>query len=241
MDSKAISDLVNQLAESVILTEADDPSAMAQLHTLFEQLAQLLNDESKEMVPIAVIKRCVELIESLIFNELPDSQACLDDLGKTVGLFQEILSGQMSLGEAIFPDVIGYASSEPEKQSVKSSDSLTIELPPNVDEAILIEFLSRQPSELEKLEQQIMELEKDNASNAMGEIKRMVHTLKGETGLLGLTQICDLCHVLEDTIANKPVSEIIEPLLTIKDWLERIFGAYAGQNDAPQPVGSSTV
>lgn len=238
MDSTSISELVNQLAEAVILTEVEDPSALAQLHGTFDELAKHLATLPDPAIPAQVVSRCMELLESLILNEMDEPQVCLNDLGMTVGLIQEILAGDQALATVQFPDVIRYSPTQSQKPQELSASpkALHIELPANVDESILIEFLSRQPSELEKLEQQLMELEKDNASNALGEIKRMIHTLKGETGLLGLTQICDLCHVIEDTIANKPVSDIIEPLLTIKDWLERFFGAYAGKNDPPDSV-----
>tara|TARA_Y100001933_G_scaffold262971_1_gene322766 strand:+ start:114120 stop:116888 length:2769 start_codon:yes stop_codon:yes gene_type:complete len=236
MGSKSISDLINQLAESVILTDVNDPAAMAQLHGIFEQLNQQLEEQQDSVIPQQVFPRCIELLESLILNEFDDPQTVLDDLGQAVGVFQELQNGEQALEDVTFPKSIGFVAPESDQTSSTPVDSLSIDLPANVDEGILIEFLSRQPGELEKLEQQVMELEKDNASNALGEITRMIHTLKGETGLLGLTQICDLCHAMEDAIASRPISELIEPMLTIKDWLERIFGAYAGKNEAPEPV-----
>ena len=245
MDSKTISDHVNQLAESVILADLDDPAGLAELHSLYETLTHKLNEQQPPVIPVAIPTRCIEMIEELILNESQTPQQDLDDLGMTVSVMQALACGELTIDDAEFPDAIHWKSATSDIEDVskvlteeiqEDSQALTVELPPNVDESILADFLSRQPGELEKLECQLMELEKDNASNALGEIKRMIHTLKGETGLLGLTPICDLCHAIEDAIANRPVSELIEPMLKIKDWLERIFGAYSGQNEPPEPV-----
>jgi two-component system chemotaxis sensor kinase CheA len=243
MDSKTICDHVNQLAESVILAEVDDPAGLAELHTLYEELINKVTGDATPLLPVSILTRSVEMIEQLILNDTQNAQQDLDDLGQTIGVLQALCCGELSIDEVDFPaslhwTAVKVAAPVAMEDEISDAQALTVDLPPNVDESILSDFLSRQPGELEKLECQIMELEKDNASSALGEIKRMIHTLKGETGLLGLTPICDLCHAIEDAIANRAVSELIEPMLKIKDWLERIFGAYAGQNDPPQPVAS---
>lgn len=239
MDCSTIIERVNALAETVIFTEPDDPCAQAQLHAAFESLLNELADQADTPFPVDVPRSCMQLIEELILNEAQSPQSIMDDLGQTVSVMQAIVSGETKHDEAIFPDSL-QLSRESKPSDILDDNaqqtSLPVDMPANVDESILSEFLSRQPGELEKFEQLVMELEKDPASNAMGEIKRMIHTLKGETGLLGLMPISELCHTMEDAIANQPVGQLIEPLLKIKDWLDRIFGAYAGRNDPPEPV-----
>lgn len=236
MASTAISQIVNQLAESVVLTEADDPSSLAQLHGFFDELQKQLEKEPDTVIPNGVTLKCMELAEQLILSELKQPQPVLDDLVMTVGLLQSLVNDEISPQEAIFPASLGLVDTSPTASEPAPIIALPIELPANVDESILSEFLSRQPGELEKLEKQVMDLEKDDKGSALDEIKRTIHTLKGETGLLGMVSICNLCHATEDAIANRRISDLIEPLLKIKDWLERIFGAYAGHHAPPEPV-----
>mgnify|MGYP000923736504 CR=1 FL=1 len=76
--------------------------------------------------------------------------------------------------------------------------AIQVKLPSNVDDKIFADFLARQPGNLEDIETQILNLETNDRSNAQGALLRAFHTLKGESALLGLSDVERLCHAAED-------------------------------------------
>ncbi|MCP4571666.1 MAG: chemotaxis protein CheA [bacterium] len=108
---------------------------------------------------------------------------------------------------------------------------------PFLDEDILNEFLTRQKECLLETEKQLLELE----NNACGEdcmagVLRFLHTLKGESGLLGFTDLADVCHAAEDMLQDRDPADCVETLLRLHDWIVARVGHLAGENDAPAAV-----
>jgi len=99
------------------------------------------------------------------------------------------------------------AKEKVEKQEEKPLPADQVEnrigvLPANVDIDIFTDFLSAQNSVLENLEHATMEFEKDGNSDHFNEINRLLHTLKGESGLMGLSDLGEICHKTEEAIKN---------------------------------------
>ena len=95
----------------------------------------------------------------------------------------------------------------------------SIEIP----EDIMTQFLSSAETALENLESAALELEKrPGEEESLREAKRIIHTIKGETGFLGLGPVADACHDIESHLegiiqARRSPTDF---LLMIKDWLE---------------------
>ena len=108
------------------------------------------------------------------------------------------------------------------------------ELPENVDPEIFQQFIQSQDSNLEEMESLLLSYNKEGENKEIiAELKRKVHTLKGETGILGLSDIQDLCHLAEDRIEQGVTQELIDDLFTLKDWLKKKFDALAGKGTMP--------
>jgi len=58
-----------------------------------------------------------------------------------------------------------------------------------------------------------------NCSENMAVIKRIVHTIKGEAGIIGITELYGLCNQVECLIEELPQTQTLDMLLTFKDWL----------------------
>ena len=123
----------------------------------------------------------------------------------------------------------------PSASSVQTQASLP-SLPAYVDESIFSEFLSRQGSVLERMEEMVLGLEKDQDPEMLKEFRRLVHTLKGEAAVLGLDDVEKLCHSTEDAVDAQGIPSLTDALLTVKDWLGRAFAWYAGKGAAPCAV-----
>jgi len=98
------------------------------------------------------------------------------------------------------------------------------------DPAILGEFINESNEHLESLEPKLLQLEKEpNNLELLNDIFRSFHTIKGASSFLGLTQIINLSHKLENVLDSlrrgklKATSEIIDLLFKGTDILKTLF------------------
>ena len=59
-------------------------------------------------------------------------------------------------------------------------------MPPHLDEDIFIEFLNEQDSVLERMESHLLSLEKKKDRDTLSDLRRIFHTLKGESAIFEL-------------------------------------------------------
>ena len=96
-----------------------------------------------------------------------------------------------------------------------------------MDEAVFREFLSSQSVGLEELEGDILALDKGQGEK-LASLRRRIHTMKGESGMVGLEGMEEVCHALEDYIDATPPSPILtETMLQVKDWIGRATQTYS--------------
>jgi two-component system chemotaxis sensor kinase CheA len=121
--------------------------------------------------------------------------------------------------------------------SAEGPGKLGIVLPKHVDLDIFTEFLSRQPVVLDEFEAYTLALDTSRDAERINTLKRIVHTLKGEAGLLGLDDVQRLCHTTETLLENDlQHAGLVDILLAVKDWLSRTFASYSGRGKSPGPV-----
>ena len=111
-------------------------------------------------------------------------------------------------------------------------------LPEWVEEAVFEEFIAGHELVLEELEAEILALE-NGGSGALATLRRRLHTLKGEVGVLGLGEVERVCHAVEDLLDDSaPGAELTDRLLTVKDWLGEALRAY-GRRERPATTADS--
>jgi two-component system chemotaxis sensor kinase CheA len=146
-------------------------------------------------------------------------------LGDVVSALQDDLVNGRNPDEIAFFKRAAAAASAP---SAKPSQYF--------DQKILSDFLARQDGVMEEFESLILDWEKRKDEESMREILRLMHTVKGETALLGLSEIEALCHAIEDYLGRLGVAAKIDLLLDTKDWFLQIFRFQSGRGEAPAPV-----
>ena len=113
-------------------------------------------------------------------------------------------------------------------------------LPAWVEEAVFEEFVAGNELTLEELEAEILALE-TGGSGALATLRRRLHSLKGEVGVLGLDEVERVCHTVEDLLDdNAPGAELADRLLTIKDWLGEALRAY-GRRERPATTADAVL
>ena len=105
-----------------------------------------------------------------------------------------------------------------------------------VDEGIMAEFLSRQADILDDVEKELLSIEAGDSAGDREGINRFFHTLKGESSLLGLNDVADLCHAVEDMMQSRELSSCIDQLLEVRDWFIATFRSLQGEGSQPAPV-----
>ncbi|MFP4285664.1 MAG: Hpt domain-containing protein, partial [Desulfovermiculus sp.] len=104
-----------------------------------------------------------------------------------------------------------------------------------VDHEMLSAYVSQQIAMLSDLEELILAYEQGNSDQPLVQIKRLVHTAKGEAGVMGLTSVAQACHDLEDHILEQGQALSPDTLLDFKDWFESAVQACCNRGPVPEP------
>jgi chemotaxis protein histidine kinase CheA len=96
---------------------------------------------------------------------------------------------------------------------------------PQDDTGLLEEYLESTTSLLEELEDAALAFEQgQNRSETAATIRRVLHKLKGEAGMVGFQPIEHAFHEAENVFELMPEAQRPEMLLQLKDWVFRVLG-----------------
>jgi two-component system chemotaxis sensor kinase CheA len=121
-----------------------------------------------------------------------------------------------------------------EKITISESSSDQPEPPETINEDSLKEFLLGIDEMLESVEKAIISYEETSSREALNEIFRVVHTIKGDSGYIGLKTVSIFTHTLESLLAQlrsgsiKRSSDTVDILLQAVDFLKQSVEALAG-------------
>jgi len=236
VDTAEVAGKLEKISEVLIFAEPSDYRALADLLTMLEEVVSQTEQLSLEKASSAAAA-AGKLIESVILEESPDPQATLDAVGRTMAVLQEIARDGRDPEEVDFPEELGFEGAK-DGGSEGGNALLDYKLPAHIDESILAEFLTRQSEVLEEIEALILSFEKEEDANKLDELKRALHTLKGESALLGISDVERLCHATEDILGIVTPARAVDTLLAVKDWLSKAIAFLAGGAKAPEPVGT---
>lgn len=111
--------------------------------------------------------------------------------------------------------------------------SQAIVMPAWVDDAMLAEFFDAQRFGLAEVEEILLGGATGDADRAR--LARILHTLKGESGTVGLVGFEELYHAIEDFIAPKAdLRPVMDDLFAVKDWLLDACAALTASRPAPE-------
>jgi HPt (histidine-containing phosphotransfer) domain-containing protein len=98
-------------------------------------------------------------------------------------------------------------------------DPSEMEIPDDIG-SLLDEYIESTSSMLDELEQATLEYEagKNRPENA-ATIKRILHKIKGESGMVGIEDMAEFCHQTESAFEELAEDERPDMLLRFKDWI----------------------
>jgi two-component system chemotaxis sensor kinase CheA len=225
---------MDSLAQCLLMAEPGDPSTFERIQEQLESLRQTPGLQDTEGF-CGALDRALEIVDRHLNS--PDDSPPEEVLAE----ISEAVSALQKAAETAQQDATPSASPESTDGDPPKSD-LFEELSPAADRQILDEFLDSRTESLLRIEEIALELEKSETGDnepREEELKRLLHTLKGEAGMLGLGSVERLCHRLETSFeSGDPSAVFAERLLESKDWLAEAFGAYRHGQKAPTPVES---
>ena len=98
-------------------------------------------------------------------------------------------------------------------------DPNKIEIPDDIGD-ILDDYIESTSSMLDELEQATLAYETgNNRQENAATIKRILHKIKGESAMVGIEQMSELCHQTESALEELAENERPDMLLKFKDWV----------------------
>jgi two-component system chemotaxis sensor kinase CheA len=218
--------LINAIAAKYALVDQTDLSILADIMQHFELLSQ------EECLPSAFrsfAERCAQLAERMIMEETPFEKGARR-LGQCVSKAQASFSAlreERGMDEATLEEDDPSDSSSEAATAALADDS---EPCADTTEELLKNFASQQKSVIEDFEAHILAVEQ-GTQKAAEDIRRILHTWKGEFGVLGLQGYSSLIHQLEEQLDAGSLHP--DTLLRLKDLLAVRLARFASGQAEP--------
>ena len=229
-----INNQINALAQSLLVADPNDSSQLDNLKNDLEDLAAAIRETGRDDL-CEPIDRALDVIRT--HPEDPEVQSPQETLE---GIGDAITDLQRALEDKHLPQPQDEEGGESSAEDNGGEDDFQAGLPPAVDQEILREFLDNRSDSLLRIEELALDLENtaaDEAPPEPEELRRLLHTLKGEAGMLGLDPVQKLCHRLESLFeSDGPADQFADILLDAKDWLNAAFEDYRDEKPPQNPV-----
>ncbi len=213
MSSKLIRKKVEELSDALVIAEVSDVKSLADIRDRLDFIGRWAKKQRHFEAENATGESCA-LIQGMIERRIVarEAEAAMESVGKTVTALQQlVLGGQARAGGA----------------SPRS---------PLIDEKLVAAFVASQSDVLDRLEALAREAGTPGEGESSDELRRIFHTLKGESAFLELRDVEKLCRAVEELLQEAPAGTTREMLPAVKDWLARSFAARSGKGAPPEPV-----
>ncbi|MFT7620317.1 MAG: two-component system chemotaxis sensor kinase CheA [Planctomycetota bacterium] len=210
---------VCNLSSDLVVAETADLQVLVKFKNRFVIMMTEIEENHPELFPTA--NSVLEQFDAMLFGDLSDVSlvAAWEEIGRAVASLEQALAGSGQAGNTT------DAPSATDEMDLED-EPLSLE-----DDAILLEFLNDQEDNLFELESYVHAMEKD--PEELMSLKGKLHTLKGEVGILGMSEVAGLCHSLEDLLASGPTESVRDIFLDALEWLGAKFTAVMNNTDEP--------
>ncbi len=215
-ESEPLEPLLDEVASALVLVDLADDASLVELVSLLERAVKAGGEPYR-----SELSSCRDMAAELQRKLAAEPQVQLERLGTRLSDLQNLVRRGATVAPSQSPAAAAPAPSSPTGNS-----------PDWVDDELMKEFASNQRSSLEELESELLAVEK-GLVNAVSTVRRRVHGLKGEAGVVGLDALADVYHAIEDVLAAPKPSAHVSALLNARDWLVKAVETYA-QRGVPE-------
>lgn len=108
-------------------------------------------------------------------------------------------------------------------------DPQSVNLPDDCKD-LLDDYIESATSMLEEIERAAMSCEQgNNVEENAAAIRRILHKIKGESSMMGIDEISDLCHQTEYAFEEVSSNQRPNIVLRFKDWVDTAMRSMANQ------------
>lgn len=222
MDEK-IEQKIEELARLTFDLDEADVSALMAFVAEMKIFEAMLSDVLPTRPDLEDFKQIVSGTIEFTVNQMnanTDLHLVYKNLSNCISNLQEIFIKKKDPASLSFPFVI-----KTKKQEVKDEN---IEL----DQGLIGEFIEKLKADTTELESLILKIESDVEQDArISDVKRLIHTIKGEAGVLNLMDIQLLLHETESYIEKGKKENLVDKLLQVNDWLIQKVSAMSGESE----------
>lgn len=206
-----LANLLERVEQLARMTALSDSGDLPGLVALQEQAVSLATDlEGEKQAEVSELaKKVAELAEAIVLRKLPDVDGAFRDIGSLIDRMQT---------EANRPEGSG----------------------PAADLELIAAWVANCDGTLSDLEGLLLTIEKNPGEReVLADIRRALHTLKGECGVLSLHTAQHLCHEAESLIDERldaGATVPVGPLLKLTDWMKG-YSQQLSSNPTASPGG----
>ncbi len=205
------------------MSEPSDLTGLVAVQGKLEELKDVLEETEYERIE-ALVHAGIELVGQIVMRETQSPDETFNELQRQIASIQNLLAEKPE--DLAAPEPTGEASAAAPAGGCE-------------DEEMLQAWVSNCEMSLSDLEVSVLAIEADDESDpdeSIAEVRRAIHTLKGECGVLSLHDAQSLCHEAESLIDERTMNGQPFPadeVLALVDWLKAYAGALGeGQSDA---------
>ena len=196
---------INAVAKAAVLTDTADLQGLVALCELLRQLSSDAASEGKADIA-ASSSEAADLSEGIVLRQVNDVEAA----------FQRVL-------EAInLCDTACEQASAPQREPA--------------DPELLTAWVASCEAAIPELEHLTVHAETNGfVGETAADIRRRIHTLKGECGVLSLSEAQSICHDLETLLDSSTDSFPAEAVLAVCDWMKSLANTLAMDQCSNEP------
>jgi len=184
----------NELTKRLVTLDPENPQQLAMILDDLEKLREKVTEANAA----GEIERAITTLRAMIFREIPAAKG-MEELNQ---IWENLLA--FNLRTPI--------NNKTKKKSTPVIDEL-------ISDTILREFLEDAQEAVKDIEQSVLAWVENGDQDALAEIRRRIHTLKGESGVLNLEGLSRFCNFFEEYLQQENLEN--DKLFLAVDWIKK--------------------
>ncbi|MFW6055392.1 MAG: Hpt domain-containing protein, partial [Thermodesulfobacteriota bacterium] len=219
---------IEETAEQFVMADVSDAAELEIMSESFSRVSLSLQEDFPRSARAAQAIR--DLLQEKARKEEALSDSDLQTVEKTITALQTLVNKDRCEDDLELPASLGFEAAETRDTAEKDFNQLA----PGVDQEIMDEYLAQQEAVLSEMEDLTLSYERQPDAQILKELKRLLHTAKGEAGVIGLNHVEKVCHQVEDYIQEGEEHLEADLLLEFKDWFELTVTAIRNRSQIPE-------
>lgn len=224
---------IDSIAKASILLDEQDLPGLVDIHDRVRAFGQVMVASDLDSISDC-LEHTAALIQQIIYRETQDAAAAMNLIRQGIEYAQRAVSADQA-GRSV--NDIGPSPYAGTASAGQKSEP--------IDEELLASWVAGCVGGLAELEAQVVSIDTDGSTpDRLADVRRRLHTLKGECGVLSLHAGQKLCHQAETEIDRCIAEKLTVPteaLLALIDWMKNYVAQLAQNPNATAPDSSAVL